>query len=75
MAIKLCRECGNQVSTEAATCPKCGVDEPGRELGPGEEITPQAKAKAMQTVGCTIFLFGFFVLAAIVLLAVIFAFL
>jgi hypothetical protein len=25
MALKSCRECGKQVSTEAATCPHCGV--------------------------------------------------
>jgi len=32
MAIHKCRECGNQVSTKAVTCPSCGapVKKPGR---------------------------------------------
>lgn len=29
MAITQCRECGKQVSTEAAACPHCGVAAPG----------------------------------------------
>lgn len=28
MALKPCRECGQQVSTEAATCPNCGTPDP-----------------------------------------------
>src|ERR1700674_1936975 len=28
MALKACRECGAQVSTEAETCPHCGVRAP-----------------------------------------------
>ena len=28
MALKKCRECGKKVSTEAATCPSCGVPNP-----------------------------------------------
>ena len=28
MALKSCRECGDKVSTEAKTCPKCGVPNP-----------------------------------------------
>jgi hypothetical protein len=28
MALTLCRECSHNVSTEAATCPKCGVPDP-----------------------------------------------
>ena len=28
MALKPCRECGREVSTEAATCPQCGVGHP-----------------------------------------------
>jgi hypothetical protein len=30
MALAPCRECGQQVSTEAATCPHCGVGRPAR---------------------------------------------
>ena len=25
MALKKCKECGNEVSTKAASCPKCGA--------------------------------------------------
>lgn len=28
MALMYCRECGNQVSSEAPTCPHCGVPRP-----------------------------------------------
>lgn len=31
MPLTSCRECGHQVSTEAPTCPSCGVPEPARE--------------------------------------------
>ena len=30
MALKPCRECKKKVSTEATTCPKCGVPNPTR---------------------------------------------
>ena len=32
MALAPCRECGQQVSTEAATCPHCGVGRPARQV-------------------------------------------
>ena len=32
MALAPCRECGRQVSTEAATCPHCGVGRPARQI-------------------------------------------
>lgn len=32
VALKPCRECGQQVSTEAATCPNCGVSNPSGSL-------------------------------------------
>src|SRR5690349_8624286 len=36
MALKLCRECGTSVSTDARTCPKCGKEWPtGRPLSGG----------------------------------------
>lgn len=31
MAITVCRECNVEVSSQAATCPKCGVKNPGRK--------------------------------------------
>ena len=43
MALRPCRECGKEVSTEAATCPHCGVQRPvgerGRCYGCGETVT------------------------------------
>ncbi len=29
MTMKPCKECGNQVSTKAETCPNCGRQRPG----------------------------------------------
>lgn len=37
MALKPCRECGNEVSTEAATCPHCGVAGPAGPVNPNAE--------------------------------------
>jgi len=33
MAMEECRECGDQVSTGAETCPHCGVSYPTSEAG------------------------------------------
>lgn len=33
MALKPCRECGQQVSSEAAACPACGCSKPVRQWG------------------------------------------
>ena len=35
MALTKCRECGKDVSTDAATCPHCGVADPG---GTGQPV-------------------------------------
>ncbi len=32
MVLVPCRECGKQISTEAPTCPHCGVPEPWRRV-------------------------------------------
>ncbi|MEO5510353.1 MAG: PH domain-containing protein [Longimicrobiales bacterium] len=32
MALQACRECGSQVSTEAESCPRCGVPNPSRAV-------------------------------------------
>lgn len=34
MALQPCRECGHMVSTEAASCPKCGVPSPTKSAAP-----------------------------------------
>lgn len=34
MALEKCRECGKEISTEAAACPQCGAKEPtGKSMG------------------------------------------
>lgn len=71
MAIKLCRECGHQVSTEAPVCLKCGVPEPGRPLGEGESVSPQAKAQALSNIGCVMVIGGVAILALLVVILVI----
>ena len=38
MPLTSCRECGKQVSTEATSCPHCGVPTPGSTASP---ISPQ----------------------------------
>src|SRR5688572_139181 len=35
MALKACRECGKQVSTEAAKCPHCGTPHPTSQFSKG----------------------------------------
>jgi hypothetical protein len=42
MALKRCRECGKEVSTEAAACPHCGATNP----------TGAKKSDASPTIGC-----------------------
>jgi len=70
MALKPCRECGKQVSTEAATCPKCGVSSPaqyagalaecrkcGKGIGSREKQCPHCGRKdptQVSNVGCAI---------------------
>jgi hypothetical protein len=52
MALKKCRECGNSVSTRAATCPSCGA--------------PVKKSKTVSTgCGCLLLLLGLVAVAGI----------
>lgn len=39
MALEECRECGGQISTEAETCPNCGVPDPTGSGGPERQAT------------------------------------
>ena len=39
MALKACRECGKEVSTEARTCPHCGVKDPTGSLAAMQKAT------------------------------------
>lgn len=43
MALTTCRECGKQVSTEAESCPHCGVVKPFRPQKYGRAVNPQRK--------------------------------
>lgn len=70
MPIKLCRECGHQVSTEAPSCPKCGVPDPARPLAEGESVTPEAKAQALSNIGCVMVIVGAAVLALLAVILV-----
>ena len=40
MAIMKCRECGNKVSSEAATCPHCGVSNPVKVIAKAASAPP-----------------------------------
>ena len=52
MALKPCKECGKDVSTQAKTCPHCGVDAPAQK---GTQVSSGA--------GCFILLLVIFILA------------
>lgn len=49
MALEPCRECGQEVSTDAETCPSCGVEGPANLPCPkcGSGKTEPASFKAM----------------------------
>jgi RNA polymerase subunit RPABC4/transcription elongation factor Spt4 len=57
MALKPCRECGGQVSTEAEVCPHCGVrsptaSKPVAALGPNDsEQNKNAKSRGLRAAG------------------------
>lgn len=38
MAMVACRECGASVSGDAAMCPRCGKQRPGRATTPGRVL-------------------------------------
>lgn len=61
MALKPCRECGREVSTEAPTCPGCGAPHPTRPPSKPDPIKRRADSgvsgiKKRQWVGLAIFL-------------------
>ena len=60
MALQSCRECGQQVSTEAATCPRCGVPNP--TASPPVASTQGDKRRSL---GIWIFLFLVVVVLAV----------
>ena len=42
MALQPCRECGAQVSTEAKSCPHCGVPDPASRSDPHRSLYQQS---------------------------------
>lgn len=50
MALAECRECGRQISTEAATCPHCGVPRPAEHRSPGEREAPRRRDYVSQSL-------------------------
>ena len=54
MALQPCRACGREVSTEAQTCPHCGVGQPAAKAANSQSV-PVAKApqrRVWPTLGC-----------------------
>ena len=50
MALAECRECGRQVSTEAATCPHCGVPRPAETRSAGGGDTARRRDYVSQSL-------------------------
>ena len=46
MALKPCRECKKKVSTEAVTCPSCGVPNPTKKKPKATATHTQKKQRA-----------------------------
>jgi hypothetical protein len=54
MPLQPCRECGHEVSTEAKTCPSCGVADPTGSLAAaaGQQAKAKKAAEKRNTAGC-----------------------
>lgn len=68
MALAPCRECGANVSTEAPSCPQCGVPRPVAELPrptrPSFDLAPQEESGGMSKgKGCLLIVGGLVVLS------------
>lgn len=63
MAIMKCRECGNKVSSEAATCPHCGVSDPAKPVAKAVRTPTEKKGmsgwKKIGVVLLVIWVIGF----------------
>jgi hypothetical protein len=67
MALAPCRECGRQVSTEAATCPHCGVGRPARQIAtPSVPNYPSPDPKKRSAVRAAFIGIGIAIVIAIV---------
>jgi hypothetical protein len=58
MALEPCRECGREVSTEAQTCPHCGVGRPAAtaSVTPRTPLATTRQGQVWPAVGCLGFL-------------------
>src|SRR5690606_1515356 len=61
MALQNCHECGNNVSTEAATCPSCGAPVKPKALAEQPKPKKRRSRKGLVVVG----IFAIFVLSCI----------
>ncbi len=52
-----CSECGKEVSSQAKTCPHCGIRHPGLS---GGERTVKTVVKGIACLGCLILVLFFF---------------
>ena len=66
MAITTCRECSREVSTEAASCPHCGIPNPAKEGVPLREGSSYAGSAGRDSTNRT----AYIVVAAAVVIAI-----
>ena len=71
MALKPCRECGQEVSDQAETCPHCGIKNPGQPNGAAPQTAkpPPAPPPKKKGHGC-LMVIGIFVVLIIVIIAI-----
>lgn len=58
VALVKCRECGREISSEATSCPHCGVPSPAVILTPEPNQTAAATKQKRGLSGCGVFLLG-----------------
>jgi DNA-directed RNA polymerase subunit RPC12/RpoP len=51
MPLTRCRDCGKEVSTEAAACPHCGADAPARTKSPDWVQCPHCSSPNTRRIG------------------------
>ena len=70
MALKPCRECGKQVSTEAVTCPHCGVPQPASVETPVPPDRVQPEVPSRRSAPLDILLWSLIVPVGLMLLGI-----
>lgn len=71
MALKPCRECGQEVSTEATACPQCGA--PARASDKTERVRTSEDSALTRSRGCgDLIIWPVLLLVAFVLFALVF---